>query len=170
MNYRMHPVWSNEQIEQWQNELLAVLTPEAIASWLAGKPANEVVGFAYRVEKCPISNYLREKVPHLDCWVGQNQISCRLPFGLFNHGQFKEVEIQDLYYLGESIGGKPMPSWVTEYVQAVDDRFFRQTLPYKLIGSCVWQKGYDELDFYVLAGDALALLNEICFKSEAIAA
>jgi|GEM_PF-6588812 hypothetical protein len=168
-NYQIHAVWSNEQIAEWQNELLQVLTPENIAFWLASKSEDEVIGFAANEDHCPISNYLQEKVPHLNCGVGLHQIVCRIPSRLFNHGQFKGIEIQDIYYLGK-YRGEEMPEWLTEYIEAIDNKFYRQTLPYKLCGADVWKKTYKDYDFYVLASDALDLLCTICPQVMEVAA
>jgi hypothetical protein len=153
-----HTVWSNEQIEAWRDEVRNVLMPVALRDWLLSK-ADVVIGYAYDTHRCPIQNYLRDVVPHLDAVVGQCHVSCYLQFSSgFNHGRFKGLVVEDIIYVSSSTG--TMPTWLTKYIKEIDDRFARSTIPWKFVQNkgeipCTY------FDYYVLGSDALALLLEM---------
>lgn len=157
-----HTVWSNEQILEWQAEILEALTPEKLAAWLKER-SNEVVGHARNQCRCPVRNYLQDVTPHLDAEVGVYQVTTMMPQYLFNHGRFKGLIIPDIYYLGQpSINNKEVPGWLSDFLQEIDKRFCYQTELGKKISRGQIQALYTECDFPVTGQEALTVLQEMC--------
>jgi hypothetical protein len=173
-DYPMHTVWSNDQIRQWQKEVLAVTDTDMMKAWFTERHDQEV-GSAHNVEKCPIRNYYNDLLPHLDIEVGRYQVKTDIPPKLFKHGQFKPLVISDIYYLGNSSLQCPdMPEWLSKIVTLIDIEYCHNTELGQKISSGEVEGLYHELHFPVLGWQVVALIEKVlaeyAVEQEAIAA
>jgi hypothetical protein len=159
--YPIHILWSNAQIKEWQDEVIAALTPHKLAAWFQLRH-DDVVGHARQQWRCPVKNYLNDVLPYLDCEVGWHYI--RTPFSLlklFKTGPYKGLIIEDLYYTGLAIDSPEMPSKLTELLNEIDEKYCYQTPLGQKIKKDEVKKLYTECDFPVTGGQALALVRQV---------
>ncbi|MDJ0703206.1 MAG: hypothetical protein QNJ46_08000 [Leptolyngbyaceae cyanobacterium MO_188.B28] len=157
-------MWTNEQISEWRNQVWKALQPEAFRSWLRYFPDNQVIAYAYNAHACPLAKYLQDRLPHLDCTIGYNHVKCCLPKllpGLINFFS----GMHDLYYLGDCTvgypGGRKMPTWAPQFMDAIDDRFMRATAEYRLWEKGALKSGLHTHPWPVTAQGAIAVLDSV---------
>jgi hypothetical protein len=153
-------LWSDLQIAVWRLEVLNVLKLENFIDWLKAKDADEIVGMAYRCDECPISNYLALKLPHLDCKVGRGQVMTQMPQGCYCNGS------RDLVYLSSC---DDLPSWVTQFVDRVDDDCMRKNDTYKKWAKSEINGMLEDFEFPVTKAQAQQIAQEIAILANASA-
>jgi len=161
--YPIHILWSNAQIKEWQEQVIAALTPHKLAAWFQLRH-DEVVGHARQQWRCPVQNYLSDVLPYLDCEVGLNHI--RTPFNQFKTGHYKGLIIGDIFYTGMTVDSPEMPPKLTELLKEIDEKYCYQSPLGKKISKGEVDKLYIDCDFPVTGAQALAVVRQIYTELE----
>lgn len=136
-------VWSDQQIELWRSQLMDALVPEKLEQWLLRHKPYQIVGNANHVRGCVMHHYLEAVLPWLDCVAALNHVYVDVPAWIDGqYGYYDYLCSNQQIYLADTSGhlaggnARKLPDWFKPYLNAIDDRYMRQTPIYE-----DWSKG-----------------------------